>query len=356
MITKCPYLCGPDVLFHPDCTTKSIKLDYSSVTDGVIKGGSPINAAGKVANDATAIGVLRRDCYEGYHPRGQVIIGGYVDQDKAQQNSGIVLAGEPKAAMANVLFVDDSGVPRPGVPAGYPSKSGWSIEWDGNTEGLVAVEAGGEAIYKVSDLTPTYDELIGSIVERSDGNKVEIASDYVVVISEDITTVGFLLVIKKDNATFAETTFPQKGTYFVKNSDGYTTKLSKQIITPMAEEFLPNIPADKLPTGAITTLHINVTAVNTETMEATFTADKTPVEMRQASANGPVWCVVSFPAGLLSEEAVSIGVPPAWYGGAPAFGGVTTAVHGDDGSNKIVYAVRQGLPDTWILDLSGFGS
>lgn len=125
------------------------------------------------------------------------------------------------------------------MPEGYPSKSGFSIDWDGNTEGLVAVEAGGETVYKVSDLTPTYDELIGSIVERSDGNKVEIASDYVVVISEDITTVGFLLVIKKDNATFAETTFPQKGTYFVKNSDGYTTKISKQVITPIAEEFLP---------------------------------------------------------------------------------------------------------------------
>ena len=108
--------------------------------------------------------------------------------------------------------------------------------------------------------------------------------------------------------------------------------------------------------GEVTTLHINVTAVNTETMEATFTADRTPSEMQQASANGPTWCVVSFPAGILSEEAVSVGIPPAWYGSAPAFGGAIAAVHGDDGSNKLVYIVRQGLPDTWILDLSAFGS
>ena len=111
---------------------------------------------------------------------------------------------------------------------------------------------------------------------------------------------------------------------------------------------------ESIETGEVTTLHINVTAVNTETMEATFTADRTPSEMQQASANGPTWCVVSFSAGILSEEAVSVGVPPAWYGFGSAFGGGIAAVHGDDGSNKLVYAVRQGLPDTWILDLSAF--
>ena len=107
--------------------------------------------------------------------------------------------------------------------------------------------------------------------------------------------------------------------------------------------------------GGVTTLHINVTAVNQETMKATFTADKTPVEMLQASANGPVWCVVSFAAGILAEEAVSYGAPPAWHGGTPAFGELIAAVHEDDGSNKTLYAVRQGLPDTWVLDLSVFG-
>ena len=108
--------------------------------------------------------------------------------------------------------------------------------------------------------------------------------------------------------------------------------------------------------GGVTTLHINVTAVNVETIEATFTADKTPAEMQQASANGPVWCVVSFSAGILSEEALSVGVPPAWYGTDMAFGEVTEPVHEDSGSNKLSYVVRQGLPDTWILDLRLFGS
>ena len=108
--------------------------------------------------------------------------------------------------------------------------------------------------------------------------------------------------------------------------------------------------------SGITTLHIDISAINKETMEATFTADKTPVEMQQASANGPTWCVVSFSAGILSEEAVSVGVPPAWDGAGTAFGGAIAAVHRDDGNNKLVYAVRRGLSDTWILDLSAFGS
>ena len=93
-----------------------------------------------------------------------------------------------------------------------------------------------------------------------------------------------------------------------------------------------------------------------ETKEATFTADKTPMEMQQASVNGPIWCVISFAAGLMGPDAVLVGFPPAWTGGGVTFGVATAAVHEDDGSNKIVSAVREGLSNTWILDLSAFGS
>ena len=110
--------------------------------------------------------------------------------------------------------------------------------------------------------------------------------------------------------------------------------------------------------GAVTTLHINVTAVNMETMKATFTADKTPTEMSQAAATGPVWCVVTFAAGIMGEEAVSFGIPPTWFSseGEAAFGAATAIVHEDDGTNNVIYAVRGGLSDSWILDLSAFAS
>ena len=108
--------------------------------------------------------------------------------------------------------------------------------------------------------------------------------------------------------------------------------------------------------GGVTTLHINITAVNMETKEPTFTADKTPMEMLRASANGPIWCVVSFAAGLMGEEAVSFGVPPTWVaGGAPTFGTSVWSEHKANGNNDIYDVVTSELPDTWIVDLSLFG-
>lgn len=108
--------------------------------------------------------------------------------------------------------------------------------------------------------------------------------------------------------------------------------------------------------GGVTTLHINVTAVDVETMKATFTADKTPTEMLQASVNGPIWCVVTFEAGTMDDSAVSMGIPPTWFSGNVAFGAVTAIVHKDNGNNNILYAVRGGLSDSWILDLHAFMS
>ena len=108
--------------------------------------------------------------------------------------------------------------------------------------------------------------------------------------------------------------------------------------------------------GAVTTLHINVTAANLETMEATFTADKTPSEMQQASVNGPIWCVVTFAAGVISKEAKSLCVPPAWYSrNTVAFGSVTLPAHDKNGENAVAFVVM-GMPynDEWIIDLSAF--
>ena len=107
--------------------------------------------------------------------------------------------------------------------------------------------------------------------------------------------------------------------------------------------------------GGVATLHINVTAVNMETMEPTFTADKTPTEMEHAMLTGPVWCVVTFAAGIMGEEALSFGVPPTWYGGFPAFGGLAAVIHNDAGDNKTNYVIRAAPGERWILDVKQFG-
>lgn len=107
--------------------------------------------------------------------------------------------------------------------------------------------------------------------------------------------------------------------------------------------------------GGATTLHINVTAINRETMEPTFTADKTPTEMQQASVNGPIWCVVTFAAGVMSGGALSLGIPQAWKGiNTVAFGSQTLPVHGQDGENDVALAVSGTPRDGWIIDLTAF--
>ena len=107
--------------------------------------------------------------------------------------------------------------------------------------------------------------------------------------------------------------------------------------------------------GVVTTLHINVTAVNRETREPTFTADKTPAEMQQASVNGPIWCVVTFAAGVVSGEALSLGIPPSMGPiNTVAFGRAVRTVHNKAGNNDIAFAV-EGAPDyEWHINLAAF--
>lgn len=108
--------------------------------------------------------------------------------------------------------------------------------------------------------------------------------------------------------------------------------------------------------GGVTTLHINVTAVNQDTLQATFTADKTPSEMQQAAVTGPIWCVITFAAGIFEDNPVTCGLPPAWQAALPAFGYVVPALHDEDGTNTFVYAVRGGTDSTWIINTEAFGS
>ena len=99
--------------------------------------------------------------------------------------------------------------------------------------------------------------------------------------------------------------------------------------------------------SGVTTLHIYVSAIDRETHNPTFTADKTPTEM---SVTTPTWCVITFAAGLFGENERSIGVPPAWDSGAPSFGYIYDE---SNGINK--WVVNEKSQDEWEIDLTIFG-
>ena len=144
--------------------------------------------------------------------------------------------------------------------------------------------------------------------------------------------------------------------YFVKKDSSSSNNHYDEYVWISTSNAFEKIGSTQIDAGGVTTLHINVTAINEETMEATFTADKTPVEMQQASVNGPVWCVLTFEAGTMDDNAVSIGIPPAWVGGNMAFGMKAWTMHDSVGDNKFSYAVARETSVTWILDLSAFRS
>ena len=100
--------------------------------------------------------------------------------------------------------------------------------------------------------------------------------------------------------------------------------------------------------SGVTTLHIYVSAIDRETHNHPFTADKTPTEMFVTT---PTWCVITFAAGVFGENEASFGVPPAWGSGWPTFG---YAYNYQDNTDEYVVS---GNIDTneWEIDFRLFG-
>ena len=156
---------------------------------------------------------------------------------------GLVLSEDGKT-----LSVSGGGgsVPKPltfdYMPEGYPTKSvSFNVEWDGNTEGLTAQGV----LYKVSDLVvdPTV-FASGATLTYADGS-----TDFM---SIDAKKPKYRITIEPGKVMFGEgqvmifTETPEPpfeiGVYFESDDICDVRKVtSGEVITPMAEEFLPNI-------------------------------------------------------------------------------------------------------------------
>lgn len=133
------------------------------------------------------------------------------------------------------------------MPEGYPKKDGWAIEWDGNTKGKTSVVSPDGTFYKISDMVLTYDDLLGAkavnlknpqqylVLSEDNINQQQISDNFILfkVAGADI------YVVSEDNVEVGGLKFPEKGSYVIEESQGAFI-LVKDIITPMAREFLPS--------------------------------------------------------------------------------------------------------------------
>lgn len=122
------------------------------------------------------------------------------------------------------------------------------IEWDGNIEGRDQIMSGGEPqpFYKVSDLTPTMDELIGEIVEDSFGRTYEIFEGLVFPYGSAI--LGQPFCVFYDTRCVVEDeeySAPSVGVYMYRDETGYFSKISygSTTIKKLDEKFIPDIIA-----------------------------------------------------------------------------------------------------------------
>lgn len=164
-----------------------------------------------------------------------------------------------------------------GKPFGETVTYSDTLTWDGNTEGLVSVDA----FYRVSSATPTLEELKKGVSFVVGGRTIEMPTEYIVEQNNAIH-LELAVVALEDNAVSNGCTFPKAGIYFMK-ADGYDTTESLTIngyngfetteIQTIDPKYLPNTG------GAF------VVNVITED-DSTYTADKTFEDIVNAIEKG----------------------------------------------------------------------
>ena len=162
--------------------------------------------------------------------------------------NGLTQQYRTKPTMNVDITGSSTSIPKPltydYMPEGYPKKDGWSIEWDGNTEGKIA--AVGALFYKISDMVLTYEEFLSAqyvvyvggeqhsgMVSEADPKQYQDTD----AISEFVFDSISVLVVSEDNAETDGIIFPTKGLYTRGDTEPF--KLIKENITPMSADFLP---------------------------------------------------------------------------------------------------------------------
>lgn len=125
----------------------------------------------------------------------------------------------------------------------WEESTGATIEWDGNTDGRDIVALPNANFYKVSDLTPAKDDLVGSeIVVR--GSTMETTED-VLLDGDNCTMNGYGVIVVYDTSFTIQglsLTANSCGVYFIGGESGSVTKLTygSTTVHPLDEKFIPD--------------------------------------------------------------------------------------------------------------------
>lgn len=240
---------------------REIVINWEGMGDDVteIKAGTPMDAEGNIANNGNCFGLMMGDVLR-TRIRARVVISGPVDLDEAEANSGITLTDEAKAAMRDVWFPGKSGggLPTGGTPYQQLVTDGagnakWEdrlaygatvISWGGDTNDRV--NAAG-AFYKVSDLTPTKEDVVGGTFKWSDlPNQITITQDMISSLEGVLFNVlnepdgdALIIVSFVENYDLGGLVIPEKGIYMNVSGDKYIESLIYGHAKQLDSDFLP---------------------------------------------------------------------------------------------------------------------
>lgn len=232
-----------NIIFKPECKTEIIEPTYDLPIIG-----EPISKTGASANNSNAYGVIVGIIGDGSSRRVRVMTKGYIDYDKVKENY-MEYTDEAINALTGITLCSHGKFPTGGGSDpivenakqtggfGYTEQGNQTvITWDGNTEGKQMVSLGQVSLYKIAELTPTTDEVIGGVIYTKSGDNVtsptKITADSIVPMSENVYKInGYgqsFVVVALEYSEIEALTF-ERGVYFSKSGSGVTSKYIKSI-------------------------------------------------------------------------------------------------------------------------------
>lgn len=212
------------VYTHPNYTAKTNGLYKITVDDtGHVSGTNTVTKA-----DITALGIPAQDTT--YSEATTSAAGLMSASDKVKLNG--IAEGAEKNIQAD-WNQNDSTAPDyvKNRTHGCVSIEAIDITWDGNTSGRVSVDYGnGYMLYKVSDKTPSYEQVMNATIVVDDSGTPYTGSELGIIKYENCFGSEPLFVVFANGANAGGITFPESGTYFGVSFDLNVSSLSSPAI------------------------------------------------------------------------------------------------------------------------------